>query len=240
MGSRRPLKRTTRSTATRALALVGGGILALGCAPSGAAIQEAGMEIQLPQPLTTGSVSVEEALHRRRSIRTFRSDSVELGVVSQLLWAAQGMSDDRGLRTAPSAGALYPLEVFLVAGAVEGLPAGIYRYRPAGHRLERVRAGDHRGEIARGALGQAWMADAPLTILVAAVFSRTRARYGDRGDRYVHMEVGHAAQNIYLQAEALELGTTVVGAFRDDAVARAAALRTEESPMVLLPVGVPR
>jgi SagB-type dehydrogenase family enzyme len=198
------------------------------------------MEIQLPQPLTTGSVSVEEALHRRRSIRTFRSDSVDLGVVSQLLWAAQGMSDDRGLRTAPSAGALYPLEVFLVAGAVEGLPAGIYRYRPAGHRLERVRAGDHRGEIARGALGQAWMADAPLTILVAAVFSRTRARYGDRGDRYVHMEVGHAAQNIYLQAEALELGTTVVGAFRDDAVARAAALRTEESPMVLLPVGVPR
>jgi SagB-type dehydrogenase family enzyme len=240
MGSTGPITGTARGAAALALVLVGGGLLVFRCTPSGAASQGAVMEVQLPQPRTTGSVSVEEALHRRRSIRTFRSDSVDLGVVSQLLWAAQGMSGDRGLRTAPSAGALYPLEVFLVAGAVEGLPAGIYRYRPAGHRLERVRAGDHRGEIARGALGQAWMADAPLTILVAAVFSRTRARYGDRGDRYVHMEVGHAAQNIYLQAEALELGTTVVGAFRDDAVARAAALRTEESPMVLLPVGVPR
>ena len=230
----------TRRAGVLALVLGGGVTLATGCTLGDAAIQEIQMEVQLPRPSTTGSLSLEEAIQRRRSVREFTSDSLGLAAVSQLLWAAQGISDDRGLRTVPSAGALYPLEVLVVAGAVKGLPAGIYRYRPLGHRLERVRQGDHRREIARGALDQRWIAEAPMTILVVAVPSRTRARYGARAERYVHMEVGHAAQNLYLQAEALELGTTVVGAFREDAITATAALRPDESPMILLPVGVPR
>ncbi len=197
-------------------------------------------EVSLPEPRTSGPVSLEEAIRGRRSVRDFRMDPVNLDQVSQLLWAVQGITDGNGLRAVPSAGATYPLEIYLIVGAVEALAPGVYRYAPERHTLDLLQSGDLREEVAAAALGQSWIAQAPITILVAAVFSRTTGRYGDRGRQYVHMEMGHAAQNAYLQAEALGLGTTMVGAFRDQALAEAAGLLFEEHPLGLLPVGVPR
>ncbi len=197
-------------------------------------------EVSLPEPRLSGDLSVEEAIHSRRSVRDFASDSLDLGQVSQLLWAAQGVTSPAGFRTAPSAGALYPLEVFLVAGAVDGLSPGVYRYVPRRHALQQVSPGDRRLDLSRAAVNQSWIHEAPAAIVLAAVFARTTGRYGDRGPRYVHMEVGHAAQNVYLQARALGLGTTMVGAFHDDRVSRALGLDDAEWPLGILPVGIPR
>jgi len=192
---------------------------------------------ELPRPRLESSVSVEEALQARRSARRYGKGPLTLAEVSQLLWAAQGINDPRGLRTSPSAGALYPLELLVVAGSVEGLEAGVYAYRPRGHVLTRRQEGDARDALARAALRQSWMSEAPAIIVVAGVYERTTGKYGRRGARYVHMEAGHAAQNIYLQAEALDLATVVVGAFHDEAVQEAAALDPDEVPLYLMPVG---
>lgn len=218
----------------------GGATGGYGCKPEGPVPQEPRREVKLPEPRTRGHVTVEEAIHARRSVRDFRGDPLDLATVSQLLWATQGMTDGNGLRSVPSAGATYPLEIRLIAGAVEGLSPGVYRYRPHRHALSLVEPGDRRRAVARAALNQGWIADAPITILVAAVFHRTTGRYGERGRQYVHMEVGHAAQNVYLQAVGLGLGTTVVGAFRDGELAGALGLEAGEDPLALLPVGVPR
>ncbi|KPJ51984.1 nitroreductase, partial [candidate division TA06 bacterium DG_24] len=154
----------------------------------------------------------------RRSIRSYSDAPLTLAEVSQLLWAAQGITNDRGFRTAPSAGALYPLEVYVVAGKVEGLPAGIYKYRPREHELWRVDLGDKRRELSGAALGQEPVADGAIDIVFAAVYGRTAVKYGERATRYVHIEVGHAAQNVFLQAGALDLGAAVIGAFFDEEV----------------------
>jgi SagB-type dehydrogenase family enzyme len=160
-----------------------------------------------------------------------------LPLVSQLLWAAQGVTDRRGFRTAPSAGALYPLEMLLVVGEVDGLQSGVYRYVPSRHALVSVVAGDVREALARAALGQSWVLRAPLSLVIAAVSDRVTSRYGHRGHQYVHFEVGHVAQNVYLQAVALGLATVAVGAFSDDGVSAACQLDQGEKPMYLLPVG---
>ena len=196
--------------------------------------------ISLPAARLDGEVSVEAALARRRSLREFAAGPLELAAVSQLLWAAQGITDPAGLRTAPSAGALYPLEVYLVAGAVAELSPGIYRYEPRRHRLVLHAPGDARRALARAALGQDWLGEAPAILALAGVYQRTARKYGERAARYVPMEVGHAAQNVYLQAVTLGLGTTMVGAFRDGEVSRALALPEEAKPLSLLPVGRPR
>jgi SagB-type dehydrogenase family enzyme len=193
--------------------------------------------IRLPEPRAPGATSVEEALRRRRSLREFRPTPLTLAEAAQLLWAAQGRTAEDGRRTAPSAGALYPLEVFLVAGRVEGLAPGVYRYRPDGHILEPVIEGDRRRALSEAALGQGWVGGAPAALVVAAVEERTARKYGRRAERYVHIEVGAAAQNVALQAVALGLGTVVVGAFDDAAVARVAGLAPEERPLAILPVG---
>lgn len=195
--------------------------------------------IPLPSPETRSRVSVEEAMSRRRSVRDFAERGLALELVGQLLWAAQGVSSRDGGRTAPSAGALYPLEVYLVAGNVSGLDAGVYRYRPEGHRLIPHGPGDVRRTLAQSAVGQAWIADAAAVLVITAVYERTRSKYGQRTERYVHMEVGHAAQNIYLQAESLGLGTVMVGAFRDREVKDALSLSAGEAPLALMPVGHP-
>lgn len=197
-------------------------------------------EIALPEPRREGAVSIERALAQRRSVREFAREPLSLEAVSQILWAAQGVTDPAGLRSAPSAGALYPLEVHLVVGAVSGLAPGVYRYEPRHHRLIAGASGDRRAALARAALGQDWIADAPASILITAVHQRTTRKYGERATRYVHMEAGHAAQNVYLQAVSLGLGTTMVGAFRDGEVARAAELPGREKPLGLLPIGKPR
>jgi SagB-type dehydrogenase family enzyme len=196
--------------------------------------------IKLPKPRQESKTSVESALRRRRSVREFGKGGLTLAEVSQLLWAAQGITDPEGKRTAPSAGALYPLEVFLVAGGQDELPAGVYRYRPQGHDLIPVVQGDQRAKLAGAALEQDWLNDAPVTIVIAALYERTARKYKLRARRYVQMEVGHAAQNVHLQAVALDLRTVVVGAFDDAEVKRVLTLAVNEEPLCLMPVGRPR
>jgi SagB-type dehydrogenase family enzyme len=196
--------------------------------------------IPLPQPRTGGSVSLEETLSERRSVREFRKEPVALSEVSQLLWAAQGVTHGDGMRTAPSAGALYPLELYAVAANVQGLAPGIYRYEPWRHQLRSVRSGDFRAAIAAAALGQDWLEDSAVLLIFGAVEARTARKYGPRAARYVHMEIGHAAQNVFLQAAALGLGGTPVGAFDDDRLARAVGMSSDEQALYIVPIGKPR
>lgn len=193
--------------------------------------------VQLPQADTLGERSVEQALQQRRSVRRFAARALTLAEAGQLLWAAQGITDPQGLRTAPSAGALYPLEVFLVAGNVDDLPAGVYRYQPGRHALERLIEADIRPALTRAALGQSWVRKAAAVVVFAALYRRTTAKYGERGIRYAHIEAGHAAQNLFLQAVSLELNSVVVGAFDDDAVRRTLGLPEDHVPLILMPVG---
>lgn len=197
------------------------------------------MAQELPKPRAIGPVSLEEALRTRRSVRAFSQAPITLEELSQLLWAAQGITDPRGFRTAPSAGALYPLELYVVAARVKGLKPGVYRYIPRGHRLEARAQGDRRQALARAALGQPWVQKAPVVFCIAAFYERTTRKYGDRGLRYVHIEVGHAAQNLCLQAVALGLGAVTVGAFYDHEVAKVLDLPPEHRPLYLIPVGRP-
>jgi SagB-type dehydrogenase family enzyme len=196
-----------------------------------------GFQMKLPAPRLESSVSIEAVLHKRRSIREYADAPLVLADLAQLLWAAQGVTAANGFRTAPSAGALYPLEVYVLAGNVVDLPAGIYKYHPQGHTLDRVIEGDRRRELMHVALEQSSLHDAAAVILIDAVYERTTAKYGARGMRYVHMEAGHAAQNVYLQAVSLDLGTVAIGAFDDAGVKRVAHLSEHEQPLYLLPIG---
>jgi SagB-type dehydrogenase family enzyme len=187
------------------------------------------------------SASAFEAnLRARRSVREFSSTPLSLATVGQLLWAAQGVTSAAGERTAPSAGALYPLEIYLVAGNVDGITPGVYRYTPRGHALRFHLGGDRRRELARAALGQSAIAGAAAILVIVAVYGRTSAKYGSRAKRYVHIEVGHVGQNVYLQAHSLGLGTVIIGAFADDRVHELLELPKGEVPLALLPVGTPR
>jgi SagB-type dehydrogenase family enzyme len=193
--------------------------------------------ITLPPPRPNSSQSVEECLKSRRSVREYADRPLSLFEVSQLLWSAQGVTSLSGGRTAPSAGATYPLEVYLVAGEVEGIAAGVYSYLPSKHALSLVSLGDLREELAGAVSGQRWVGEAPAVLLITGVFGRTTGRYGDRGVRYVHMEAGHAAENVYLQSCALSLGTVTVGAFSDDGVREVMKLSNAETPLYLMPIG---
>jgi SagB-type dehydrogenase family enzyme len=192
--------------------------------------------IRLPQPRLSGTMSVEAARAARRSLRSFSSKPVTIEELSQLLWAAQGITHPRGFRTAPSAGALYPLELFVVAGTVAALPAGTYRYEPDGHHLALIAEGDQRTALADTALGQSPIRKAPLVIAIIANERKTTIKYGERGVRYVHLEAGHAAQNICLQAEALGLGSVMIGAFSDRDVANLLQSAGRQ-PLYLIPLG---
>ena len=176
------------------------------------------IRISLSEPRYDSDVSIEEALLNRRSVRQFSSEPLTLEEVSQLVWAAQGITDPRGLRTAPSAGALYPLELYVVVGNIEDLTEGVYRYSPQEHELEKVLDGDLRADLSEAAMGQASVRGAAVDIVITAVYERTTVQYGDRGIRYVHLEAGHAAQNLCLQATAMDLGIVTAGAFSDDQV----------------------
>lgn len=193
--------------------------------------------IRLPEPLLDSKTSVERAIRKRRSVRSFKDSPLTLAEVSQLLWAAQGITSQQGLRTAPSAGALYPLEVYLVAGNVDGLPAGVYHYRPMKHELVRVIAGDKRTELCTAALGQSSVKNAAAVIVFTAVYERTTVKYGERGMQYVHMETGHAAQNVSLQAVPLDIGTVVIGAFHDSEMRKVLKMPDREQPLCAMPVG---
>lgn len=193
--------------------------------------------IRLPEPRYDSQTSIERALLERRSVRDYSSEGLSLTEVSQLLWAAQGITDQRGFRTAPSAGALYPLELYLVTGNVLRLEDGIYRYQPAGHKLVRIVEGDKRVELSQAALGQYAIKDAPAVIVFSAYDERTTKRYKARGLKYIEIEVGHVAQNIYLQAVSLKLGTVAIGAFDDDEVKQIISMDKKEMPLYIMPVG---
>jgi SagB-type dehydrogenase family enzyme len=195
--------------------------------------------VKLPPPAYQGKMSVEEALKKRRTVRLFANRGLDLAQVSQLLWGTDGTSDSRGLRTAPSAGATYPLEIYLVVGerGVTGLAPGLYHYRPDAHSLELTQKGDLRAAVARAALHQTWMAEAQVLVIFAAEYRRCMARYGERGIRYTHMEVGAASQNLFLQAEALGLACGIVGAFQDRTLQEVLHLPPQHEPLLVMPVG---
>ena len=196
--------------------------------------------ISLPQPRSDSGVSVEKALFGRRSIRTFSNKPLTLAEVSQLLWAAQGITGKRGdreLRTAPSAGALYGLETYLAAANVTGLAPGVYRYSPQGHTLTLLMTGDKRTDLSAAALGQSCVKEGAAAIIFTAVYERITKKYVERGVKFTHMEAGHAAQNSCLQATALGLGAVTVGAFSDEDVTTAMALPPEARPVYIIPVG---
>jgi SagB-type dehydrogenase family enzyme len=194
-------------------------------------------QLALPAPQLQGPMSVEQALQQRRSRREFSAEALSLQDVAQVLWAAQGVTDPSGHRTAPSAGARAPLELYLVVGQVTGLPPGVYRYDARAHALLAIHDGDLRAPLAVAAAGQTWMRDAPALLLIAAVLSRTQARYGNRGERYVQLEAGHAAQNVYLQCTARGLATVFVGAFDESLLRQTLSLPAEQTPQGLMPFG---
>ena len=193
--------------------------------------------LALPEPDRSGQHPLETLLQQRRSVREYSDRPLSLSDIGQLLWAAQGITHRQGLRTAPSAGALYPLELYVVAGRVDSLPAGIYHYQPDGHRLLAKHRDDRRNGLARAAFGQTWLENAAAVVVFAAVPERTARKYGERAVRYVHMETGHAAQNLFLQAGALGLDTVPVGAFDDNAVTSLLQLPADTRPLLLMPVG---
>ena len=190
-----------------------------------------GETIALPKPESGSPMTVEQAIAQRRSCRDYRAEPLTLEQVSRLLWAAQGITRPPHLRAAPSAGACYPLQTYLVVAE------GIFKFLPQEHALVKTADGDRRARLAQAAGGQSFVGQAPVTIALAAVYDRTTRRYGERGFRYVYMDVGACAENVHLQAEALGLGSVSVGAFHDGAVAKVLDLPGGEEPVYLIPIG---
>ncbi|MEW6264235.1 MAG: SagB/ThcOx family dehydrogenase [Thermodesulfobacteriota bacterium] len=196
--------------------------------------------MKLPPPKTSSNFSLEQAVKTRRSSRSYRPDPISLEQLGQLLWAAQGVTEDRGFkRAAPSAGALYPMDVYAVVGegGTTGLSAGNYHYEPGGHSLKLIAPGDLRPEVAAAALSQNWMARAPVNLVITAEYNRVGGKYGQRGVRYAMIEAGHIGQNIFLQAESLGLGAGIVGAFHDEELARIMKIPRPHEPLLIMPVG---
>lgn len=198
-----------------------------------------GPVVKLPRPELEGKVSLEEAIARRRSVRRYRAEPLTLSQLSQVLWSAQGITGGGELRAAPSAGATYPLELFAFVGkqAIDGLEAGIYHYEVDSHSLVCSQRGDLRRELARAALDQGFIVSAPVDIVICAIYTRTSYTYGRRGERYVHMEVGHVGENIHLQAVALGLATVEVGAFDDEEVRKVLDVEERIKPLYIMPLG---
>ena len=182
-------------------------------------------------PALASPSGFESILARRASVRDFTAERLSWEETGRILWAAQGVTRPWGGRTAPSAGALYPLEVYAVT------PGATYHYLPDGHRIALVVERDLRAELARAALDQTWVGDAPLVVVIAGVYERTAATYGERAERYVHLEAGHAGQNVLLAATDLGLGAVPVGAFDDEAVRAVLGLAVDQRPLYLIPVG---
>ena len=206
--------------------------------------------IKLPFPQLKGKVSLEETILRRRSVRRYRREPLDLSQLSQILWSAQGITGTRGFRATPSAGATYPLEIFVVVGeqgiigsqtkqAPAELQAGIYHYEADSHSLSLHKPADLRPDLARATLDQEFIITAPVDIVICALFHRTSYRYGRRGERYVHLEVGHAGENIHLQAVALGLAAVEVGAFHDEEVRKVLGVDEQIKPLYIMPVGKP-
>lgn len=232
--SDRTLTRRRFVLSAGSVAAAGGmGALTSGCGAARSALPVRHVD-PLPPPPHRSTVTLEEALAGRRSHREFTNRPLTELEISQLLWAAQGTTAAWGGRTAPSAGALYPLELYL-------LTSDAYRrYRPDGHRIELLAADDLRAQAAAAALHQPAVGNAALTIVITAVYARTTKKYGSRGRRYVELEAGHAAQNVLLQAVALDLAAVPIGAFDDRRLAETLRLPNDRAPLYIIAVGHPR
>ena len=209
--------------------------------------------IKLPAPCNDGKVSLEKALSKRRSIREYSEDSLSISEISQILWAAQGITKKiedppsswrakqwkwmGGRRTAPSAGALYPIELYIAVGKVKGLSQGLYKYSPQEHAIIKVLEGDKRVDISNAALKQSCIQRGAVNIIIFGVYKRTAYKYGKRSERYVQIECGAVCQNIYLQSYALGLGTVFVGAFKDDSLKSTLNIPEDEYPLGIMPIG---
>jgi len=199
--------------------------------------------MQLPEPMLDGDVSVERTINTRRTVRSFDSKGLTLKQFSQLLWAAQGITETGGFkRAAPSAGALYPMDVYAVVGrdCIEEVDAGVYHYSPADHALSLAQEGDRRRNVAEASLWQRWMADAPLNLVVTAEYNRIMGKYRQRGVRYAMIEAGHIGQNIFLQCQAMGLEAGIVGAFEDEKVVQVMGIKRTHEPLLIMPVGYRR
>jgi SagB-type dehydrogenase family enzyme len=210
----------------------------LGCRPSPpppAELAGARLAVSLPTPTLAGETSLEEALLRRRSVREFKDTALTTAELGQLLWATQGITNDRGFRTAPSAGALYPLETYVATAD------GLFHYDPEGHQLWTLSQEDVRQGLYDAALRQEPVLQAPAVLVLTAIYERTARKYGtERSPRYVHLEAGHAAQNLLLEAVVLGLGAVPIGAFEDQRIQKALGLPADHEPLYLIPVGHPR
>ncbi len=212
--------------------LAGGAVLTLAATAAGLSLQN--RSPGLPAVRTSGGMPLTDALAARRSCREFSAVPLSRAEIGQLCWAAQGITDSGSARrAAPSAGALYPLELYVATAG------GVEHYRPRGHVLEPHLSQDVRAALAHAALDQRAVAEAPACVILTAVEARTQAKYGTRAERYCFLEAGHAAQNLLLQATALDLGGVPVGAFEDEQVAAALHLPPGTRPLYLLPVGHP-
>ena len=201
--------------------------------------------IILPEPQLDGTMSVEQALQNRRSHRQFLDREISAADLSQVLWAAYGVTlpherpaSRGGFRTAPSAGGLFPLEIYVAVGNVAEIAPGLYKYLPQEHKIVMVLNDDIRAALCAAAWGQKMVETAPASIIYTAIFSRTTDKYGERGrERYVCMDLGHSAENVYLQVETLGLGTCAIGAFTDEEITKIMQLPTNEEPLYIMPVG---
>lgn len=186
-------------------------------------------------PSKQGGRALTEALGARRSVREFANEPLTDFELSQLVWASQGVTSTEGFRAAPSAGALFPLELYVLNSH------GLYHFNSPRHELHKRHSEDLRESLSRAALSQESISEAPTVFVITAVYDRTARKYGQaRAERYIHMEVGHAAQNLLLQAVALDLGAVPIGAFDDIEVRKILQLPANESPLYLIPVGHPR
>jgi len=195
------------------------------------------MKVKLPEPDAAGRSHIEELIAKRRSVRKYADRELSEPVISRFLWAAQGISSKEGFRTSPSAGALYPLEIHVIAGKGSGLEPGTYRYIPEGHTLIQEIAGDVREILSKAALSQPMIKNAHVSIVISAVYPRITGKYGKRGIRYTHMEAGHSAQNVCLLGVELGIGTCSIGAFEDEEVKKVLKLSADEEPLYILPLG---
>ena len=196
--------------------------------------------MKLSPPKTEGTVSVEQAIKQRRTVRAFMSQALDLSQLSQLLWAAHGITENSGFkRAAPSAGALYPLDVYVVVGrkSVAQTEAGVYHYKPKEHFLSLIAKSDLRDVVAKASFSQMWIAKAPLSVIITAEYKRVTVKYGERGVRYAMIEAGHMGQNLFLQAEALGLKTGIVGAFHDQELIEVMNIPPSHQPLLIMPIG---
>jgi len=199
-----------------------------------------GAMIKLPEPKLKGQMSLEEVISKRRSIRDFSDTPLTKEQISQILWAAQGITDkEKSFRSAPSAGALYPLELFLVVGenGVKDISPGVFQFLPEDHSIKVVLDKDVKEDLANAALGQSAVAQVAVDIVITAEFERTTGKYGERGVQYVWLEAGHVAENILLQVTSFGLGAVPIGAFNDEKVIKILNIPLEFKPLYIIPIG---